>query len=177
MADWTYRGFHSLVRSGNNRLSFRLFPVFHAEKTGGSVPDPELPDGSSPTLPTELHEGRTLSRCVSRSRGRAPLLRHRLECRHATVASYGAGPGRGASPHTGWYITSAAWLSSSLTAASTRVRLPLSDRLPHLFAASPGCISPRASRVPPTAPSCGRSTGGRSHTPLGDSPAGPFPTM
>ena len=151
--------------------------MFHAEKTGGSVPDPERPDGSSPALPTALHEGRTLSRCVSRSRGRAPLLRHRLECRNATVASYGAALGRGASPHTGWFITPAAWLSSSLTAASTRVRLPLSDRLPHLFATSSGCTSPRAIRVPPTAPSCGRSAGGRSHTPISGFPTGHLPTM
>ena len=59
-ADWVFRAFHSLVCSGDNRLSFWLFPVFHAKKTGGSVPDPERPDGSSPALPTEFQEGRTL---------------------------------------------------------------------------------------------------------------------
>ncbi len=129
----------------------------------------------SPALPTAFCKGRTLSRCVSRSRSRAPLLRHRLESMDAmgdapsarrpsdsTVAST-VQPWSWCVPHTGRFITSAAWLSSSPTAASTR---PSAVRrsAAHVFAAFPGGISPRASCVPLTAPSCVRFAG-RSLTP------------
>ena len=144
-----FQAFHSPVRSGDNRLSFWLFPVFPAEKTGGSVPDPERPDGSSPALPTEFHEGRTRSRCVSRSRGRAPLLRDSLECRDLLVrarqalrqASYACG------------LT-----GSRLTAASTRACLPLAGWSPHVLVAIPEASHPWASCVLLIASFCGRSS-------------------
>ena len=143
-------GFHSPVRSGDNRLSFWLFPVFPAEKTGGSVPDPERPDGSSPALPTEFCKGRTRSRCVSRSRGRAPLLRHRLESRDPLVRARKAL--RQASHACGL-------IGSRLTAASTRACLPLADRSPHVLVAVTDVSHSWSNCVRLIPPSHGRSAG------------------
>ena len=119
-----------------------FFQRFVPEKPGGSVPDPERPDGSSPALPTTFHEGRTHSRCVSRLR-----VEHRSS---ETDSESGTPPYRvrrtfwsRCALHPDRFLMSAAWLRSSLTAASTRAGLPIAGWLPHVFAASTGGLKPR----------------------------------